>query len=64
MLVGECERVRTGHHELAVGEVDEAEHPEHEADPDRHQRIDRAERGRVDQGLRSLVGRVGDHEPK
>src|SRR6266516_3973144 len=42
-LVREGERVGTGHHELAVGEVDEAEDAEDQADADRHQRIDAAE---------------------
>ena len=40
----ERERERAGHHELAVREVDEPQHAEDEADPDRHQRVDRAER--------------------
>ena len=48
---GERERERAGHHELAVGEVDEAQHAEHEPDPDRHQRVDRAEREPVRERL-------------
>ena len=36
----ERERERAGHHELPVREVDEPEHAEDEADPDRHQRVD------------------------
>jgi len=39
----EGERVGARHDQLPVGEVDEAEHPEHEADPDRHQCVDGAE---------------------
>ena len=45
------ERERAGHHELAVGEVDEPQHAEDEADADRHQRVDRAERDRVGERL-------------
>ena len=45
------ERVRAGHDQLAVGEVDEAQHAEDEADADRHQRVDRAERERVGERL-------------
>ena len=48
---GERERVGAGHDQLAVGEVDEPEHPEDEPDPDRHQRVDGAEADGVDQGL-------------
>ena len=48
----EGERERTGHDQLAVGEVDEAEHAEDEADPDGHQREDRALADRVDLHLR------------
>ena len=47
----EGERVRAGHHELAVGEVDEPQHAEDEADPDRHQRVDGAEAESVESGL-------------
>ena len=50
-LRGERERERARHHELAVGEVDEAQHAEDEPDPDRHQRVDRAERERVGERL-------------
>ena len=38
------ERVGAGHDQLAVGEVDQPQHAEDEADADRHQRVDRAER--------------------
>ena len=48
----EREREGAGHDELAVREVDEAEHAEDEADPDRHQRVDRADADRVDLHLR------------
>ena len=47
----EGERVGAGHDQLAVREVDEAQHAEDEADPDRHQRVDRAEPDRVDDRL-------------
>jgi hypothetical protein len=47
----EGERVRAGHHELAVSEVDEPQHAEDEADPHRHQRIDGAEAEGVGDGL-------------
>ena len=47
----ERERVRPGHDQLPVGEVDEPQDAEDESDPDRHQRVDRAEADRVDQGL-------------
>ena len=49
----ECERERAGHDQLAVGEVHEAHHAEHEADADGHQREDRAEPDRVDLHLQS-----------
>src|SRR5207302_2084847 len=44
-----CERERNParHYELAVREVDEPQHPEDEPDPDGHQCVDRALRGRV-----------------
>ena len=45
---GERERERAGHDQLPVGEVDEPEHAEDEADADGHQREDRAEPDRVD----------------
>ena len=48
----EGERVGAGHDELAVGEVDEPQDAEDEADPDRHQRVDGAEADGVDQRLR------------
>ena len=47
----ERERVGAGHDQLPVGEVDEPEHPEDEADPDRHQRVDGAEADGVDERL-------------
>ena len=50
-LRGERQRVGPGHDQLAVGEVDEPEHAEDEADPDGHQRVDRAEAGGVDEHL-------------
>ena len=46
-LVAEGEREAAGHDQLPVGEVDEPEHAEDEPDPDRHQRVDAAERERV-----------------
>jgi hypothetical protein len=58
----EGERVRAGHDQLPVGEVDEAQDAEDEPDPDGHQRIDRSEADRVGQGLR--VDRGDDrHQP-
>ena len=48
---GERERVRAGHDQLPVGEVDEPQDAEDEPDPDRHQRVDGAEADGVDQGL-------------
>jgi hypothetical protein len=51
-LVGrEGERVRAGHDQLAVGEVDQPQDAEHEADADGHQRIDRALADGVDEDL-------------
>ena len=50
-LRGEGERVGAGHDQLPVREVDEAQHAEDEADPDRHQRVDAAERERVGERL-------------
>ena len=50
-LRGERECERPGHHELPVGEVDEPEHAEDEADPDRHQRVHRSEEQAVGQVL-------------
>ena len=47
----ERERVGAGHDQLAVGEVDEPQHAEDEADPDRHQRVDGAEADGVDERL-------------
>ena len=47
------ERVGAGHDQLAVGEVDEPQDAEDEADPDRHQRVDRAQADRVDEHLQS-----------
>ena len=44
---GEREREGARHDELPVGEVDEAQHAEDEADADRHQRVDRADPDRV-----------------
>ena len=44
----ERERERAGHDQLPVGEVDEPHHAEDEADPDGHEREDRAEADRVD----------------
>ena len=60
---GEGERERARHHELAVGEVDEPEHAEDEADPDRHQRVDRADPDRVDLHLRLDRGAQEVGEP-
>ena len=48
----ERERVGAGHHDLPVGEVDEPQHPEDQADPDGHQRVDGAEADCVDDRLR------------
>ena len=50
-LRGEREREGAGHDELAVREVDEAQHAEDEPDADRHQRVDRAERDAVGERL-------------
>ncbi len=50
-LRGEGERVRTGHHELPVGEVDETQDAEDETDADGHERVDRAETNRVGERL-------------
>ncbi len=47
----EGDRERAGHDQLPVGEVHEPHHAEHEADPDGHQREDRAEPDRVDLDL-------------
>ena len=44
----ERERERAGHDQLAVGEVDEPEDAEDEADADGHERVDGAEADRVD----------------
>jgi len=60
-LRGERERECARHHELAVGEVDEPQHAEHEADPDRHQRVHRAERRCVGERLPVDVEET-DHE--
>ena len=43
-LRAEREREGAGHDQLPVGEVDEPQHAEDEPDPDRHQRVDAAER--------------------
>ena len=48
---GVGERVGAGHDELAVGEVDEPQDAEDEADADRHERVRRAEADRVDDHL-------------
>ena len=42
------ERVRAGHDQLAVGEVDEPQHAEDEPDADGHERVRRAQADRVD----------------
>ena len=47
----ERERVGAGHDQLAVGEVDEPQDAEDEADADGDQGVDRAERERVGEGL-------------
>ena len=49
---GVGERVGAGHDQLAVGEVDEPQDAEDEADADGHQRVGRAEADRVDDHLR------------
>ena len=54
----ERERERAGHDQLPVREVDEPHHAEDEADPDGHQREDRAEPDRVD--LHLQVDRVAE----
>ena len=46
------EREGAGHDELPVGEVDEPQHAEDEADAHGHQRVDRAEPDRVDESAR------------
>ena len=61
-LGGHGERERARHHELAVGEVDEAQHAEDEADADGHQRVDRAERNRVGERLPVDVEEREHHE--
>ena len=62
---GVGQRVRAGHHQLAVGEVDEPQHAEDEADPDGHQRVDRAQPDRVGQGLEVREVEGGeDHEAR
>ena len=48
---GEGERVGAGHDQLAVGEVDEPQDAEDEADADGHQRVDRPEPDRVGERL-------------
>ena len=48
---GVRERVRAGHDQLAVGEVDEPQDAEDEADADGHQRVGRAEADGVDDHL-------------
>ena len=51
--------------ELAVGEVDQAQHAEDEADPDRHQRVDRPEADRVGERLEAREVKGGkDHEER
>ena len=45
------ERVATCGDQLAVGEVDEPHHAEHEPDPERDDAVDGAERDRVDHRL-------------
>ncbi len=45
------ERVAAGGDQLAVGEVDEPHHAEHEPDPERDDAVDGAERDRVDHRL-------------
>jgi hypothetical protein len=56
VLASDRKRVCPRHDQLAVGEVDEAENAEDEADPDRHERVHGSERNRVDRGLQ--------HQPK
>ena len=48
---GVRERVGAGHDELAVGEVDEPQDAEDEADAHGHQRVGRAQADRVDDHL-------------
>ena len=59
---GEGERVRARHHELAVGEVDEPQDAEDEADPDGHQRVDRAEPERIGERREVEGGKDGHAE--
>src|SRR5262249_27645157 len=56
VLAADRERVGARHDQLPVGEVDEAQHAEDQADPNCHQRVDRPERKRVERGL--------EHQPK
>ena len=62
-LGGERESEGTGHHQLAVREVDEAQHAEDETDADRHQRVDRSERERVGKRL-PVDAEEGEHQAK
>ena len=45
------ERVRAGHDELAIGEVDEAQDAEDEPDADGHERVGRSQADRIDDHL-------------
>ena len=57
------ERVRAGGDQLTVGEVDEPENAEDEADPHRDDRVDGTEPDPVDQGLQKAHdGTHGAHE--
>ena len=68
LLGRERERERARHDQLAVGEVDEAQHAEDETDPDRHQREDRPLSDCVDLHLRlhrraQEVGQLAGENP-
>ena len=56
------EREGARHDQLAVGEVDEPQDTEDEADADGHQRVDRAEPDRVGEHLPVDVENLDDHE--
>src|SRR5262249_36804546 len=56
VLASDRKRVGARHDQLPVREVDEAQHAENEADPDGHQRVDGAERERIERCL--------EHQPK
>ena len=55
LAVGEPEGITAQHVELAVGEVDETHHAEHEGKPRRYHGIERAQREAVDDLLEEVV---------